>query len=366
MFMRTRTVRFELLLSVIFLTACGTLRHTPPRQPLSTDRPVLTTDVVPVHIVETPPQQASVPSAPAVPAGLYNYNKVKPAQAGTWQQGLQQRLDQLCNTDLFETTRLALCVYDLTVDSMLYSVNIDQRMRPASNMKLVTAITALDLLPTDHRYVPHVDQPGWGWCWDDEETGITDFGAKGARKSATQLYTENREWTLLEVLTPMMKKSDNLLAESMFWQLPDASVTKPTRKHCAARVEALISRLGLDPAQYTIADGSGVSLYNYLSARLLTMLLRHAYQTPRIYQSLYPSLPIAGVDGTLSGRMKGTTAQGNIHAKTGTVTGVSSLSGYCQHPSGHQLCFSIINQGIPKAAVGRSFQDQVCQVLTSE
>ncbi len=359
MHLRYSSIRLTLILSATLLAACGTSRHVHPTLP---PVPVQAPDAAATLLDTSPLRHA----AASVPVALYNYNKVETADEGSWQRRLQQRLDQLCNTDLFATTRLALCVYDLTLDRMLYSVNIDQRMRPASNMKLVTAITALDHLPSDHVYVPQLDKPGWGWCWDDQETGITDFGAKGTRKSATQLYSENREWTLLEVLTPMMKKSDNMLAESVFWQLPDASVAKPTRKDCAARVEQLISRLGLDPSQYTIADGSGVSLYNYLSARLLTMLLRYAYQTPRIYRSLYPSLPIAGVDGTLSGRMKDTSAHGNVHAKTGTVTGVSSLSGYCQHPSGHQLCFSIINQGIPKAAVGRNFQDQVCVVLTSE
>lgn len=295
----------------------------------------------------------------------YHNNTAAAATPSTWQQQLQQRLDTLCNQPLFSYTRLALCVYDLTEDAMLYSVNAEQRMRPASNMKLVTAITALDLLGPDHVYTPVVKSPGWGWCWDDEETGITDFGFKGKRKAPDMLYAESKPRRLGDILIPMMKQSDNMLAESMFWQLPDTAVAEPTRKDCAAPVQALIQRLGLEPSLYTIADGSGVSLYNYLSAQLLLRLLQHAYHTSPIYAALYPSLPIAGVDGTLRNRMKDTPAQGNVHAKTGTVTGVSSLSGYCTHPSGHQLCFSIINQGIPSSSLGRNFQDQVCETLTT-
>ena len=103
----------------------------------------------------------------------------------------------------------------------------------------------------------------------------------------------------------------------------------------------------------------------YLSAGIAEVMkrLRHAYQNGPIFDHLYPTLPIAGVDGTLKDRMKKTSAQGNVRAKTGTVTGISSLAGYCTAANGHQLCFAIINQGIMRAAAGKAFQDRVCKVL---
>ena len=122
-------------------------------------------------------------------------------------------------------------------------------------------------------------------------------------------------------------------------------------------------RLGLDPINYTIADGSGLSLYNYVSAEMIVALLRHAYQNREIYDHLYPSLPIAGVDGTLEKRMTKGKAFGNVHAKTGTVSGVSTLAGYCQASNGHTLCFAILNQGLIKASDGREYQDRVCEAL---
>ena len=61
--------------------------------------------------------------------------------------------------------------------------------------------------------------------------------------------------------------------------------------------------------------------------------------------------------------MRKTAAQGNVHAKTGTVTGISSLSGYATSPEGHILVFSIINQGISTAQIGRDWQDKVCEIL---
>jgi D-alanyl-D-alanine carboxypeptidase/D-alanyl-D-alanine-endopeptidase (penicillin-binding protein 4) len=93
------------------------------------------------------------------------------------------------------------------------------------------------------------------------------------------------------------------------------------------------------------------------------MLLRYAWRNSVIYEHLAPSLPIAGVDGTLEKRMRGTVAQGNVRAKTGTVTGISSLAGYCTAANGHQLCFSIINQGVMRGSDGKSFQDRVCVAL---
>lgn len=121
--------------------------------------------------------------------------------------------------------------------------------------------------------------------------------------------------------------------------------------------------MGLNPKRYEIADGSGLSLYNYLSAELEVQLLRYAFRNNNIYMHLRPSLPIAGEDGTLRKRMKGVFTAGNVHAKTGTVQGVSSLAGYCTAANGHHLAFSIINQGIQHHSNGRAFQDRVCTVL---
>jgi D-alanyl-D-alanine carboxypeptidase/D-alanyl-D-alanine-endopeptidase (penicillin-binding protein 4) len=64
--------------------------------------------------------------------------------------------------------------------------------------------------------------------------------------------------------------------------------------------------------------------------------------------------------------MKKTPAAHNIHAKTGTVTGISSLAGYATAPNGHVLCFSIINQGVMKSAYARAFQDKICIALCKE
>ena len=96
---------------------------------------------------------------------------------------------------------------------------------------------------------------------------------------------------------------------------------------------------------------------------MLVALLGYAWQTQHIKEHLLPSLPISGFDGTLQKRMLGTPAEGNVRAKTGTVTGIVSLAGYLTAANGHTLAFAIINQGVNSSGIGRSFQDKICQEL---
>ena len=367
------------------------------------------------------------------------------------QDSLRFRLDSLLEDPLFETSQVGLMVYDLTADSTLYTYNHRQMLRPASCMKLVTSITALDALGPNYEYQtalyytgsiqgrtlvgniycvggfdPMITQAdvitlassirqlgvdsirglivadrsmkesldyGEGWCWDDENpmlipltigrkdnftsTLAEEIARLGVNLEKVELMQGRKPaqakmidvccHSIKQVLQRMMKDSDNFYAESMFYQ-----TAASTGHHPATAVDArnitkkLINRLGLDANRYRIADGSGLSLYNYVTVELLVKLLRHAWRTPSIAKALMPALPVAGVDGTLKSRMQNTLAQGNVRAKTGTLTGISSLAGYCTAPNGHELAFAIINQGILDKTTGKAFQDRVCQVLCGE
>ena len=232
---------------------------------------------------------------------------------------------------------------------------------------------------------------GEGWCWDDNDTPLIPllYGdqdtfaqqfskalstAEGKDSSVYKVACVERSFkpikeaeaeTLLmqrstdidKVLVRMMKRSDNQYAESLFYQLG------PTASKAADCIKALLKSLGADVAAVNVADGSGLSLYNYTTPETLVLLLRHAWRTPQIYRHLQPSLPLAGHDGTLSGRMTEGPARYNVMAKTGSVTGVSTLAGYALADNGHMLAFAIMNQGLRKLSVGRDFQDEVCQAL---
>ncbi len=160
-----------------------------------------------------------------------------------------------------------------------------------------------------------------------------------------------------------MKDSDNLYAESVYYQIAAREGSQAKALYAQRQQRALLERAGLQSSRYRLADGSGLSLYNYLSAEAETKVLRYAYLHKPVYEHLLPVLPVAGVDGTLKKRMKDTPAGGKVRAKTGTLTGIISLAGYCTSSNGHLLCFAIINQGVQSASEARGFQDRICTIL---
>lgn len=187
--------------------------------------------------------------------------------------------------------------------------------------------------------------------------------ARCADSTAVSIGTYSH--SMKDVLERALKKSDNLSAEAIFFQLARAYSGKEKISHedGSKAVYSFIKRLGFTPDDYNIVDGSGVSLYNYISPELLLAYLKYAYSNKKIYEELCSALPIAGVDGTLRGRMKQGNTYQNIRAKTGSVKGVSSLAGYAKAANGHDLAFVIINQNIMKGSKAHAFQDKVCEVL---
>ncbi len=366
-----------------------------------------------------------------------------------WPQNIQAKINRLLTHDMFQTSQLGLMIWDLDADSALYRFNERQLMRPASTMKAITAITALDRLGGSYQFktelcytgqvdscvlqgdvycvggfdprfntddmrafveglhkmgidtirgnlyadksMKDADLLGEGWCWDDDNPVLSPLLISRKDQFMDRFYTELRKagiylagaignkrkpheascivrrfHTIDQILMRMMKESDNLYAEAMFYQLAASTGNHPaSAKSAKAVIRQLVNKLGLDGLRYRFADGSGLSLYNYVSAELEVRLLRYAYENENIYNHLLPSLPIAGQDGTLRRRMRSQFTSGNVRAKTGTLEGVSSLCGYLTASNGHRLCFSIINQGVMHAKNGRKFQDKVCSILCS-
>lgn len=198
-----------------------------------------------------------------------------------------------------------------------------------------------------------------------ESNGYT-WGKCPVGDSVRQIGTVSH--SLRDVLRPALKKSDNLSAEAIFrkFSLLFPRENRTSSENGAYAVEKMISRLGMEPKKYKIVDGSGVSLYNYVSPCLIVAFLKHAYDHKPIFAPLYESLPIAGVDGTLCNRMKQGKAYRNVHAKTGSVTGVSSLAGFVKIAGGGYAAFCIINQNVLDLRKARVFQDQVCEILAGE
>lgn len=366
-----------------------------------------------------------------------------------WPESLTARLDSvIAKSSLLKTSHVGLYVYDITADSALYALDSKQTMRPASTMKLFTAITALDKLGGAYLYKTRLAYTGQvvdstrtlvgnlyciggmdpkfgkddmrafassvrelgvdtirgtiyadrsmkddklygeGWCWDDDnsmlsplvyarkdnfierftealnDAGIVldgETGVKTVPSDATRLC--ERTHTVEQILIPMLKESNNLYAESMFYQIALTQGKPATMRKARRVIEDLMHRTAVKQAPHRIADGSGLSLYNYVSAEMEVAFLRYARANSNIYPYLYSALPIAGKDGTLKKRMKGTAAEGNVRAKTGTLTGVITLAGYCTAANGHELAFAILNNGVMHDNNARAFQNKICVAM---
>jgi serine-type D-Ala-D-Ala carboxypeptidase/endopeptidase (penicillin-binding protein 4) len=168
------------------------------------------------------------------------------------------------------------------------------------------------------------------------------------------------------VLSVVNKDSDNLSAEMLIYAMAYNDSGAPAiADDGLAAVKRLIDSIGFNSDDYSIADGSGVSHYNLVSAELIIETLKYIYYKQKgLFELFYNSLAVAGVDGTLRYRMKNTSAQNNVHAKTGTLNGVSNLSGYLTAKNGNLLAFSIMIQNyVDESSKARSFQNKICELL---
>jgi D-alanyl-D-alanine carboxypeptidase/D-alanyl-D-alanine-endopeptidase (penicillin-binding protein 4) len=149
---------------------------------------------------------------------------------------------------------------------------------------------------------------------------------------------------LSEILKPLLKASQNLYAETLTRALGLALTGEGTFAAGKEAVEDALSQMGIQKGSYSYADASGLSRLNLVSADILVRILGYMYRHP-LFPFFYDALPIAGIDGTLEDRMKGTKAENNLRAKTGTIANVSSISGYLKAANGEMLAFSIIANG---------------------
>jgi serine-type D-Ala-D-Ala carboxypeptidase/endopeptidase (penicillin-binding protein 4) len=205
-----------------------------------------------------------------------------------------------------------------------------------------------------------------------EELEASGIKLKGVKDNfwlpygAIHLATVSRPYT--EVIKRLNKVSSNLNAEMVLYAMAEKYFGKPaTAKNGARVIKNLISLAGLNPENYRLVDGSGLSHYNLVSAELILEILKYMYYEEReLFKILIDSFSIAGVDGTLAKRMKDTRAENNVSAKTGTLSGVSALSGYLTANNGSRFAFSILMQNYAwSASTARAFQDAICNILTS-
>ena len=170
---------------------------------------------------------------------------------------------------------------------------------------------------------------------------------------------------LFLVVRGMNKPSDNLTAELLLKTIGAEIKGAPgTSENGLQVINEFLSEIGMATTQSKLADGSGVSRYNLLSASMLTSLLVYMFQNFAVMPEYLVSLPIAGVDGTLSRRMKGTEAESVLRAKTGTMRGVTTLAGYTMTADREVLVFAMLmSHYVGSSNPRRALQDKIGNAL---
>ncbi len=153
--------------------------------------------------------------------------------------------------------------------------------------------------------------------------------------------------------------SVNFWAEMMLKDLGAMILGRGTTAQGVKVVRRTMAKLGVDVWPI---DGSGLTYGNRSTAHDVVKLLLKARSEPWARDFLL-SLPTAGVDGTLADRMRGSAAQRRCHAKTGTLTGVTALSGYCFNASGRQFAFSILMNDVSNLSAARAAQDRIAALI---
>lgn len=192
--------------------------------------------------------------------------------------------------------------------------------------------------------------------------GIIDTLTKPG--SAELIYSFSQP--IQKVLMELNKESDNLSAEMLLRALSYEKFGGPaTAENGLKLIDSLIIKLGFDLDDYRLVDGSGLSHYNLISAEVINRLLIYVYQNDiELYTALRKTLPVSGISGTLQNRMRYSNVKGKVAAKTGTLSGISCLSGYLKTVSGKDVCFSIMIQNfVEKPRIARYYQDKICEII---
>lgn len=189
-----------------------------------------------------------------------------------------------------------------------------------------------------------------------------------APKTDFVVFVEHKSAKLVDLLAHCWKVSDNLYADCFFKRMATTVSREPGSWGKARQVlyEFLKETLHLETSDIKILDGSGLSRYNLVSPHHIVLLLKWAYQQPH-FAEMVEDLSIAGVDGTLKDRMLD--IANKVKAKTGTMGGISALSGYVETED-DLLAFSILNNGYISTSLynppcKNEIEDSICRVLAN-
>jgi serine-type D-Ala-D-Ala carboxypeptidase/endopeptidase (penicillin-binding protein 4) len=168
---------------------------------------------------------------------------------------------------------------------------------------------------------------------------------------------------LLEDLRITDKVSQNLHAELALRAVGRARRNVGSFEAGLEELKAFLAEAGVAPEAYNFRDGSGLARLNLVTPAAVVQLLRYMWSTPQ-RQEWLGLLPVGAVDGTLSSRFGESPAAGRVHAKTGSLSHVSALSGYIERQNGKWVAFSIlVNNANSRSADVRGVMDRICNLI---
>jgi D-alanyl-D-alanine carboxypeptidase/D-alanyl-D-alanine-endopeptidase (penicillin-binding protein 4) len=186
-----------------------------------------------------------------------------------------------------------------------------------------------------------------------EPVDIDDLDLPAAVLPERRVITRTESPPLGDIAAVMMQVSQNLYAETLLKAIGVRATGAGTAAAGREAVLAALREWKIADGALVMADGSGLSRYNYVTAELITGLLGRMYADSRHRDSFLLALPVAGKDGTVATRLRKSRAAGNARVKTGSISNMRALSGYVQTRDGEMLAFSILANDftIPAATV---------------
>ncbi|MGB2713425.1 MAG: D-alanyl-D-alanine carboxypeptidase/D-alanyl-D-alanine-endopeptidase [Vicinamibacterales bacterium] len=199
-----------------------------------------------------------------------------------------------------------------------------------------------------------------------EAVDLDDIAAQVDPAAERRVLTSTESPSLSEIADVLMKVSQNLYAETLMKWIGRAEAGLGTFAAGRDAVQGMLRGWGIPDQSYVIADGSGLSRYNYVSAGALTAVLEKMYKDPNDRDRFLGALAVAGRDGTMATRLRRTRAEGNAAVKTGSISNVRSLSGFIRTRDGEMLVFSILaNDFVVPSATVNWITDLAVEVLAN-
>lgn len=202
-----------------------------------------------------------------------------------------------------------------------------------------------------------------GIQFNDESRDVT-----GATPEQAKIITSKKSIPLSELLVPFMKLSNNGIGETLTKEMGKQIHGAGTWDKGLEVMEDVVTELGVERESFLLRDGSGMSHKTLISANNIAQIL-YEIQNKSWFDAFEDSLPVAGeedrlVGGTLRNRLTTEPAKGNVKAKTGLITGVSTLSGYVTSLDGEKLIFSIlINNHLGPSEAMQEIENEIVTML---